>query len=302
MRRLPRSGSGELTESPFRDRQTEVPETPIVTCGFEDIDDPNVDGKVVPQGATSGKFQFGHQSRLRLHLSLLHQLMGRGEEPVLQYYDTTVYRSDLSNLYDDEWLNDNNISFLYEYLERTRLKEYHKNGKIVLLRPSMAYLLRHTDDPSSLKPVLPNLDRARFIFLPINDNPDVSAIEGGAHWSLLVVSTMDKKTLYYDTMHRANYQVSMQTSMKLGQLLGSQLGFVVLPTPQQINMSDCGVLVCEITALLLFRLLNIKPANGNKVDFALDNVYLIASAGRSFMLTVILELIHDYSGIVREKD
>jgi hypothetical protein len=62
----------------------------------------------------------------------------------------------------------------------------------------MAYLLLHTEgDPAFLEEVLPPLKSARFIFLPINDNPDVEAIAGGWHWSLLVVSMLDRKAFNY---------------------------------------------------------------------------------------------------------
>lgn len=206
-----------------------------------------------------------------------------------QDHDATVYRSDLKNLDNDEWLNDNNISFLYEYLEHSYLNESKKADKVVLLRPSMAYLLLHTEDPKSLKEVLPPLDKARFIFLPINDNPDVRAIEGGAHWSLLVIGVADKCALYYDTMEGSNLNVSVKTTKQLGHLLNKSFQFFCVPTPQQVNMSDCGVLVCEITALLLSRL--IESNENDKVDLSLENIAFVAAAGRTFILTVIMELI-----------
>lgn len=260
-----------------------------VTCGFEDvIDDEHCETVYHHFDRGVKTFRFGHHSRLHYYSKLRSELSGPGDDAILQYYDSTVYRSDLKNLDTDEWFNDNNISFLYEFLEHHYLEQSGKSEKILLLKPSMAYLLLHTDDPKTLEGVLPPLDNVDYIFLPINDNPDVGQIEGGCHWSLLVIDVGDKTALYYDSLEGSNHRASENTARKIGVLLDSQLDLISVPTPQQINLSDCGVLVCEMSALLLTRLL--ENDNG-KADLNMDNITFVAAAGRTFILTAILELI-----------
>jgi sentrin-specific protease 8 len=258
----------------------------VITSGFED------EANEYHHGHQHQHPMFTRRSRLSMFSSLIDKLQVQKGQPVVQYHETTVYREDLDNLRDNGWLNDNNISFLYEYLEQTLLKEYKQNGSIVLLRPSMAYLLLHTEgDPALLEEVLPPLKSARFIFLPINDNPDVEAIEGGWHWSLLVVSMLDRKALYYDTLQGANHQVSFDTAKKLAAMFRYGLNFVPVTTPQQVNYSDCGVLVCQITAILVRRLIHAKE--GDSISLGLKGLALSPYEGRTFMLTTILELISE---------
>ena len=175
---------------------------------------------------------------------------------------------------------------MQRYLEREYLTEY-KASNIVLLRPSMSFMLMQTPDPLTLKEALPNFSRTSHIFLPINDCCNVEVAEGGSHWSLLVVSCVDGYAFHYDSLNPANRNEAQLVSNKISQLLGKPIRFINLEdSPQQSNSSDCGVFVCiEMKHLLLKRLL--QAGSREKVNMSMGRREVNAPAGRKEMLRVI---------------
>lgn len=216
------------------------------------------------------------------------------DDKVLQFFDVSIYKEDLDNLKDDEWLNDNNITFIYEYLERYQLNNFDKlvSNSIILLRPSMCYLLAVHPDPSELKGVLPPMENSKFIFLPVNDNDDVESAYAGSHWSLLVISILDKTAWIYDTLERANETEAKHVVEQISKYLGINFKINIMEkTPQQINGSDCGIMVGQITGFLLSRLLNLKYLEDHYVELGLNNVEISAIDGRIFLLGTLLNLL-----------
>ncbi|PQE12677.1 hypothetical protein CJF30_00002533 [Rutstroemia sp. NJR-2017a BBW] len=120
------------------------------------------------------------------------------EDPYL-----SLTKEDVDTLKGD-WLTDNTIAFWEEYLENETLKKY-PSSNIVLLRPSMAFMLMQTPNPLDLKQALPDFSKTTHIFLPINDNRNVSVAEGGSHWSLLLVSVVDGVAFHYDSLSPSNW-------------------------------------------------------------------------------------------------
>ena len=175
---------------------------------------------------------------------------------------------------------------VYRYLEREYLNQY-KNAHIVLLRPSMSFMLMQTPDPLTLKEALPNFSRTTHIFLPINDCRNPSIAEGGSHWSLLLVSVIDGVAFHYDSLNPANRNEAGLAGRKIGQLLGRQLQFIDLAdSPQQENSSDCGVFVCIQMRHLLLRKLLMAHAK-EKVSMSMGGKSVDAVQGRKEMLRII---------------
>lgn len=172
------------------------------------------------------------------------------------------------------------------YLEREELIAYPK-ARIVLLRPSMSYLLQHTPDPLTLKSALPDFTYTTHIFLPINDNTDVAHAEGGSHWSLLLVSIIDGVSFHYDSLSPSNDKEARATSRKLEQLLQKQLRFIHMDdAPQQENGSDCGVFVCVLMKHLLLKRL-LKADASRKISMSMKDQHINAQDGRKTMLKMI---------------
>ncbi|KAG5360849.1 NEDD8-specific protease 2 [Yarrowia sp. B02] len=283
----------DMTDMTDFNRSFHVQNPGKVTCGFEDIFLP-VDVEKQEHHRID-HMQFQHQDSLKLHNTLQQQLYNKPGDVVLEFYDVTVYKEDIDNLQPGYWLNDNNISFVYEYLERLEIQRAGFQSQIFLLRPSMAFLLGQ-GDPREVAEFLPDFKHASFIFLPINDNNNVEIVSGN-HWSLLVVSVEDGKAIYYDTVGECNISAARNVADKLGVVLNQKLNFLVAPTPQQSNGSDCGVYVCEITSLLLRRLLYTEGF----IDLGISNLTFVADAGRTFILTAILQLISMFGPKIRER-
>ncbi|RPA93947.1 cysteine proteinase [Choiromyces venosus 120613-1] len=203
----------------------------------------------------------------------------RPEDPYLSFT-----KEDIDCLRVD-WLTDNNISFWEEYLEHEELLK-NPNNKVMLLRPSMVFLLKNTKDPLTLKSALPDVKNASHIFLPINDCRNPSIAEGGTHWSLLVVGVSDRVAFHYDSLTPANYDEARVVYRKLEILLGFSLRFSDLEdTPQQDNGSDCGVHVCwAMKHLLVKRLLAVEREK--EVQMSLRGKRVDAVGHRKCMLKI----------------
>ncbi|KAK3718314.1 hypothetical protein LTR37_005127 [Vermiconidia calcicola] len=207
------------------------------------------------------------------------------DDAYLSYHDVRLTNEDVACIKSD-WLTDNAIAFWEEYLEREKLASYPK-ANIVLLRPSMSFLLMKTDDPLSLKSALPDFRETTHIFLPINDCRSVDVAEGGSHWSLLLVSVTDGVAFHYDSLTPSNCPHGKQAAYRLSALLGKPLRFINLDdTPQQENGSDCGVYVCLLMQhLLISRLL--RAAAKDKVSMSMRGKEVDASGGRKEMVRII---------------
>lgn len=153
------------------------------------------------------------------------------EKSYLSYYDVLLTVEDVKALKND-WLTDNNIAFWEEYLERETLSRYPQ-AHIVLLRPSMTFLLMKEPDARLVRAALPDFSRVTHVFLPINDNRNVSVAEGGSHWSLLLVSVIDGLAFHYDSLGGSNFSEASFATRKLGEMLGCPIRFINLQDSPQ---------------------------------------------------------------------
>lgn len=214
-----------------------------------------------------------------------HQLSP--DDAYLSYHDVRLTREDV-NCIKNDWLTDNAIAFWEEYLEHEKLKAYPK-ANIVLLRPSMSFLLMKTQDPLSLKSALPDFAKTTHIFLPVNDCRSVDVAEGGSHWSLLLVSVLDGVSFHYDSMSPSNLEDAKVVSRCISTLLGKPLKFINLDdSPQQENGMDCGVYVCLLMQHLLIQRL-LKAQAHDKISMSMRGKEVDASGGRKAMLRIIEE-------------
>lgn len=207
------------------------------------------------------------------------------DDAYLSYYDVRLTKDDVDTLKND-WLSDNTIAFWEEWLEREFLVQY-PSSNIVLLRPSMAFMLMQTPNPLTLITALPDFTKTTHIFLPINDARSVTAAEAGTHWSLLLVSKIDGVAFHYDSLSPSNYNEAQLCTSKVSQLIGIPLRFINLDdSPQQANSSDCGVFVCiQMRHLLLKRLLSANARE--KVSMSMAGKMVDANGGRKEMLKII---------------
>ncbi|RKU40045.1 hypothetical protein DL546_000893 [Coniochaeta pulveracea] len=203
----------------------------------------------------------------------------------LSYYDVLLTYEDIKALRND-WLTDNNISFWEEYLEREILPKYPQ-ARIILLRPTMTFLMMRSQSVKDIASALPSFKGVTHIFLPINDNRDVQQAEGGSHWSLLLISTLDGVAFHYDSMRGSNYNEGKIASNRMSKILGIPLRYQQLDDcPQQSNGSDCGVFVCVMMRHLLVKRLLGHNAK-EKVSMSMADKMIDAQGARKEMLRII---------------
>ncbi|KAK2750172.1 hypothetical protein FQN57_004668 [Myotisia sp. PD_48] len=209
------------------------------------------------------------------------------DDAYLTYYDSKLTYEDYNTLRED-WLTDNVISFWEEHLEREYLSLC--DTTIILLRPSMSFLLMNTFDPNTLKNVLPDLTHCSHIFIPVNDCRDVTEAEGGTHWSLLVVSLTDARAFHYDSLPPGNSNEAMKLTHNLSILCQKELSYLDMRgSPTQQNSTDCGIFVCiTMRYLLQFRLL--RASANQMIDMNLRGKELDASVARKEMMQIINQL------------
>ncbi|EMG50479.1 Ubiquitin-like-specific protease, putative [Candida maltosa Xu316] len=190
------------------------------------------------------------------------------DSKILQYHSIALYKSDLEHILPGEWLNDNNISLIYELISNIFIKNGRTlSNQIQLLFPSVIQLMMHLpDDVEGFLPV-DDLKKSKFIFLPINfideDDVDLEDANNGDHWALGVLSLLDNTLYFYDSMQIDDDEVTEKQLKNLANKLQSCKSFVhgkikicVLKCDQQRNFDDCGVYVIMISCYLINQLLH----------------------------------------------
>lgn len=117
-------------------------------------------------------------------------------DPILvSYHDSIVRPSNLKTLENSNWLDDNIITFAFEYLQNDSKFTKNREKIFAFASPPVVQLLKMTDD-SFAEQLLQSIEfgEKKFLFLPINNNRQVTAF-GGTHWSLLILSIQSKHSI-----------------------------------------------------------------------------------------------------------
>lgn len=183
--------------------------------------------------------------------------------------DITLHAHDVATLRPGGWLGDMVIAYFFERLAGSA------GGGVVLLEPSTAFTAATLGDADVLRemlsvaptggatPLADELAAANLVLIPVNDNEDPDAAEGGGHWSLLVFRRHGQeggaaRFEYYDSLLASNLAHAKRVAATLAPLLlpqtagdsAGRLPVACLPTPQQANGHDCGVYVIAIAAIV----------------------------------------------------
>ena len=114
-------------------------------------------------------------------------------DPILvSYHDSIVRSSNLKTLDDSNWLDDNIITFAFEYVQYDSKSTENNENLFVFVTPPVVQLLKMSDDLFA-EQLLQSIDfgEKKFLILPINNNTQVTVF-GGSHWSLLILSIQGK--------------------------------------------------------------------------------------------------------------
>ncbi|KAG2424214.1 hypothetical protein HXX76_014745 [Chlamydomonas incerta] len=204
--------------------------------------------------------------------------MRRGERKVLDFGDVLLREADVELLEGPHWLNDQIVSFYFEYMEREVLPAAAAAAaaaaataaatpaaaaacSVLLLPPATCFLLMHAGPDMAADILAPLKPCSRgLVLLPVNDNPDVDRAAGGSHWSLLVFHRPSNTLRHYDSSAGSgNTAAARRLAAAVGPALarpgaggaaaggGGAPGFVgVEDMPHQTNGYDCGVYVLAV--------------------------------------------------------
>jgi sentrin-specific protease 8 len=115
-------------------------------------------------------------------------------DPILvSYHDSIVRKSNLETLDNSNWLDDNIITFAFEYLQYESKFSKDNQNLFEFITPPVVQLIKMSDDLFA-EQLLQSIDflGKEFLILPINDNTRVTVF-GGSHWSLLILSIRGKR-------------------------------------------------------------------------------------------------------------
>lgn len=103
---------------------------------------------------------------------------------VLSYHDSLLRESDIRLLDVPNWINDNLISFWFEYLEKDKYKDL--KDKIAFVNPQLTQFIKLASKEEGKLMMEPlQLAEKELILLAVNDCLFEESA-GGSHWSLLV--------------------------------------------------------------------------------------------------------------------
>ncbi|KAK6204626.1 uncharacterized protein RJT21DRAFT_132101 [Scheffersomyces amazonensis] len=204
----------------------------------------------------------------------------REEFKLFQYHSIALYKSDIDHVLPGEWINDNDISLIFEVITQAFLNENSHNvnrnnrfnSQIQLLYPSLVQLFLHFPNSDDIENVLPinDLKKSKFIFIPLNfiedyDEVDLEEVNNGDHWALGLLSILENKLYIYDSMVleeaiKNDDKILQELTLRLKSCKNiikssNPIEVVRMKCDQQDNFDDCGVYLMMITCILIKRLL-----------------------------------------------
>ncbi|GAB0091039.1 sentrin-specific protease 8 [Sergentomyia squamirostris] len=168
--------------------------------------------------------------------------MSGKDRAVLSFHESLLRESDVDLLRGPHWLNDQIISFYFEYLERVALPDANN---LLFVSPEVTQCLKIVSSAEADAFLAPlNAQEKKIIFFALNDNENNTA--GGSHWSLLVLSRPEDTFYHFDSSGRSNCASSRYFCNHLRVPLACRRAQLVQEEClQQTNCYDCGLhLIC----------------------------------------------------------
>lgn len=170
----------------------------------------------------------------------------KADEKILSYGDVVLRRSDLDILHGPHYINDCLIEFFFAYLSPP--------NPVLLISPSMSFWLSNCPDSTSLPEAIDplKLHLRDLVLFTVNNNSDVTAAEGGTHWSLLVYYKGTNEFVHHDSSQGMNrwHAEMLFEAVKGFTGEGGEARYVEGFTPQQSNGYDCGLYVMAIARVV----------------------------------------------------
>lgn len=208
---------------------------------------------------------------------------------ILHYHSIALFKDDLGLLLPGNWLNDNNIAFIFEWLTHT-----HLAPRTSLVFPSIVQLLVHFPLLDDLSSLIPTKD-TDYVFLPLNDiedfqETDLEAVNTGDHWLLCVYSYRSSRLYVYDSADDTNDELleALAKRIEIGTKT-RKVEITKMVCDQQPNEDDCGVYVLMITCALLKKITDHIENNETQLLDILS-LKFDATSARMFMMNLVRTL------------
>lgn len=159
---------------------------------------------------------------------------------ILDYHDILLRKADTELLQGPHWLNDQVMSFYFEYLAR----EKYADTNFGFVGGCLASFLNNAGLEDALSCTQPlRLKEKDLILLPVNNSTDANTANSGSHWSLLVISTADEQYLHFDSANGVNKLPARLLAQKMQRLLDldKQAELTAADFARQTNGYDCGM-------------------------------------------------------------
>lgn len=214
-----------------------------------------------------------------------------------------LYKSDVDLVMPEQWLNDNNIAFVYETLWTYFIKPSDFGHHLYLMYPALVQLLVHYPIPEDIGSILPLKDLARLkvVLMPFNFVDEYASIDledanVGDHWALALVCVPQKTVYIYDSMAEdAEADADANNAALLAQLVtrirasmfkpSDTLAVKHMACAQQDNFDDCGVYTIMYSCFLVAQLMSGEPTS-----LDLGRVRFDALLGRMAMMDLIYRI------------
>lgn len=201
----------------------------------------------------------------------------------LNYQDCCLYLSDVDLLKGPHWLNDQIISFYFEYLEKDVWAEH--SDRFLFVSPEVTQCIKFAPDDVELFLEPLRAHDKDFLFFALNDNLQVERA-GGSHWSLLVYSRPENCFFHYDSSYGTNANhANLLENILIRALHVPNARAKEASCLQQSNSYDCGIhVLCTVD------LLSHMAIRHDEIDGSGNVAYEAIKCKRNDLLNIILDL------------
>lgn len=168
------------------------------------------------------------------------------------YGDYRLHQNDLDCIKPGNWLTDAVIGFYFEYLNKKMFACYQESFEI--LCPSLVHLIKHAKTANEITELISplNLPSKNLVIIPVNN---ALGNNGGCHWSVSVVSSIDNVARHFDVSTRFNKKHATISTLKVAKYgLNLQLDQIKIAHDKMPNsMNDCGVWLLHYIGQVLYQ-------------------------------------------------
>eukprot|EP00730_Choanoeca_flexa_P015216 TRINITY_DN6930_c0_g1_i3.p1 TRINITY_DN6930_c0_g1~~TRINITY_DN6930_c0_g1_i3.p1 ORF type:complete len:249 (+),score=4.92 TRINITY_DN6930_c0_g1_i3:1-747(+) len=171
--------------------------------------------------------------------------MAKNSMSVLSYQDVVLYPEDIATSKNGEWLNDNIVAFVLEWLQHDHPTLSHRAQEQAYLPPSIIQMMSALEI-DALVAILSDLElqTKHNVFLCISDSDSFDTSLSGSHWTLLHWKARSGTLELHDSAHfnwSAKHHLLADKLQALVQQTIPEQKRTTVECERQRNGYDCGI-------------------------------------------------------------